>query len=162
MVEQKPSKLMTRVRFPSPAPRTADPGDRRAWSARAEARGDRLQMRPCGARLPIQRGAGAATQAIAKLDPSRAVDSAVGGRHCAPLPTPGEVAEWLKAADCKSARVSRTLVRIQPSPPPLWLNRAFPKFLQRVFPLFNVFATQAATQNAGSAMIELVPLLPRE
>ena len=29
----------------------------------------------------------------------------------------GEVAEWLKAADCKSARVSRTLVRIQPSPP---------------------------------------------
>src|SRR3546814_15171057 len=30
----------------------------------------------------------------------------------------GQVAEWLKAADCKSARVSRTLVRIQPCPPP--------------------------------------------
>ena len=29
----------------------------------------------------------------------------------------GQVAEWLKAADCKSARVSRTLVRIQPCPP---------------------------------------------
>jgi hypothetical protein len=33
------------------------------------------------------------------------------------LPTPGEVAEWLKAADCKSAGLRPTLVRIQPSPP---------------------------------------------
>src|SRR5688500_15430938 len=33
-----------------------------------------------------------------------------GGSH-------GQVAEWLKAADCKSARDSRTLVRIQPCPP---------------------------------------------
>ena len=34
-----------------------------------------------------------------------------------PACAPGQVAEWLKAADCKSARVSRTLVRIQPCPP---------------------------------------------
>src|SRR5881398_2602329 len=27
-------------------------------------------------------------------------------RHMAPLAAPGEVAEWLKAADCKSARAS--------------------------------------------------------
>jgi hypothetical protein len=40
MVEQKPSKLTTRVRFPSPAPRTGSPGDCRAWSARAKASGD--------------------------------------------------------------------------------------------------------------------------
>jgi hypothetical protein len=45
------------------------------------------------------------------------VDTPVIGGHMARLPAPGEVAEWLKAADCKSARVSRTLVRIQPSPP---------------------------------------------
>ncbi len=38
MVEQKPSKLTTRVRFPSPAPRAACPGDRRAWSAGAQRR----------------------------------------------------------------------------------------------------------------------------
>jgi hypothetical protein len=45
------------------------------------------------------------------------------------LPAPGEVAEWLKAADCKSARVSRTLVRIQPSPP--LQNGGFPPFVAR-------------------------------
>ena len=35
-----------------------------------------------------------------------AVDSRMIGRHWRGLPTPGEVAEWLKAADCKSARAS--------------------------------------------------------
>src|SRR5688572_19638847 len=48
------------------------------------------------------------------------VDSPRPFRHGVALPIwvpPGQVAEWLKAADCKSARVSRTLVRIQPCPP---------------------------------------------
>src|SRR5437868_13134339 len=58
MVEQKPSKLTTRVRFPSPAP----------------------------AQSALTRQTGAATW-----------------RACR---APGEVAEWLKAADCKSARAS--------------------------------------------------------
>lgn len=34
------------------------------------------------------------------------VDTPGGHRHVARLPAPGEVAEWLKAADCKSARAS--------------------------------------------------------
>src|SRR5262245_55170275 len=37
---------------------------------------------------------------------SLAVDSGLAGGHWRGLPTPGEVAEWLKAADCKSARAS--------------------------------------------------------
>ena len=37
--------------------------------------------------------------------PSR-VDTTMPRRHVARLPSPGEVAEWLKAADCKSARAS--------------------------------------------------------
>ena len=48
------------------------------------------------------------------------VDSNSPFRHGVALPISGpagQVAEWLKAADCKSARVSRTLVRIQPCPP---------------------------------------------
>ena len=34
------------------------------------------------------------------------VDTPDRRRHVARLPAPGEVAEWLKAADCKSARAS--------------------------------------------------------
>src|SRR4051794_14183834 len=34
------------------------------------------------------------------------VDTHRARRHMARLPSPGEVAEWLKAADCKSARAS--------------------------------------------------------
>ena len=58
----------------------------------------------------------------------RAVDSITAARHWARLAS-GEVAEWLKAADCKSARVSRTLVRIQPSPPRLRVGRGLPQRL---------------------------------
>ena len=99
MVEQKPSKLTTRVRFPSPAPTPACRGACRSvgahepsewqqcrgtveiWSARAAARGDN------------------STQTRALTHQWRAA-------KWRPLPAPGEVAEWLKAADCKSARAS--------------------------------------------------------
>src|SRR5205809_910785 len=37
----------------------------------------------------------------------------------------GQVAEWLKAADCKSAGVSPTLVRTQPCPPSLLLKASY-------------------------------------
>ena len=66
----------------------------------------------------------------ATLSLSPLVDSSPTGRHWRGLlamfdppqdglrvATPGEVAEWLKAADCKSAGLRPTLVRIQPSPP---------------------------------------------
>src|SRR4029453_17760761 len=46
-----------------------------------------------------------------------AVDSDTTDRHWRACHAPGEVAEWLKAADCKSAGHRPTLVRIQPSPP---------------------------------------------
>ena len=88
MVEQKPSKLTTRVRFPSPAPRKGCPG---TGEHRAPERSD--------GRQPF---------ALTR------VDTAMARRHMARLPDlpgcrpgpRGEVAEWLKAADCKSARAS--------------------------------------------------------
>src|SRR3546814_12603651 len=51
------------------------------------------------------------TSGIDRQAPFRHGTASQSGPH-------GQVAEWLKAADCKSARVSRTLVRIQPCPPP--------------------------------------------
>src|SRR5438270_5689825 len=82
MVEQKPSKLTTRVRFPSPAPQLDHLGD------------GRIVERP-------ERSGGATARG------SRRVDRHDPRRHMARLPAPaGEVAEWLKAADCKSARAS--------------------------------------------------------
>src|SRR6478672_8439254 len=94
MVEQKPSKLTTRVRFPSPAPAFAKatagkPAER--WIAKA-------------ARRSLGEGGPAARDDWhSSLD---RVDSFLTRRHMARLPAPGEVAEWLKAADCKSARAS--------------------------------------------------------
>lgn len=54
--------------------------------------------KPCDAQVRIGSGG-----SMADAGP---VDSKVIGRHWRGLPTPGEVAEWLKAADCKSARAS--------------------------------------------------------
>ena len=81
MVEQKPSKLTTRVRFPSPAPNANVPGHTEvlAHARRIAERGD------------------SASHALTALN------RAATWRACR---TPGEVAEWLKAADCKSARAS--------------------------------------------------------
>ena len=76
MVEQKPSKLTTRVRFPSPAP-TPTPPVCEVGATRADIADTgpafRLTVRDTLAIWPAQSG---------------------------------EVAEWLKAADCKSARAS--------------------------------------------------------
>src|SRR3546814_1421626 len=56
----------------------------------------------------------------ARAFPMTAIDRQAPFRHwtASQRGPHGQVAEWLKAADCKSARVSRTLVRIQPCPPP--------------------------------------------
>src|SRR4029453_4348910 len=53
------------------------------------------------------------------------VDTTIERRHVARLPAPGEVAEWLKAADCKSARAS---VRWFESSP-LHHHRQLPQFV---------------------------------
>lgn len=70
--------------------------------------------------------------------------------------TYGQVAEWLKAADCKSARVARTLVRIQPCPPVSlsdlpragWkgkrLQPSIGSDLMHVQPIFNFLRDQTA------------------
>src|SRR6187402_841034 len=78
MVEQKPSKLTTRVRFPSPA-ELAKRDQRRSAREALASRGDKV---PDALTRPT---------------------SAAIWRACL---APGEVAEWLKAADCKSARAS--------------------------------------------------------
>ena len=136
MVEQKPSKLMTRVRFPSPAPVSNRPGACFVPERRSAATGDlpqagglfctgapeRSDGRP--SRYPgdsrIMGRAATPTHPAHNLPP---VDSIAVARHW-PRPIvrtmidagnpatsigpgpPGEVAEWLKAADCKSARAS--------------------------------------------------------
>ena len=84
MVEQKPSKLTTRVRFPSPAPKSDMPGTCRKL--------ERREATAKGRHSPLTR-----------VDTCRRPR-----RHMATAcPAPrGEVAEWLKAADCKSARAS--------------------------------------------------------
>src|SRR6201995_212959 len=82
MVEQKPSKLTTRVRFPSPAPISDLPGA--GWKLERPEGSERATTQRKPARLHI-----------------------VGAPpHGAPCLRLGEVAEWLKAADCKSARAS--------------------------------------------------------
>ena len=81
MVEQKPSKLTTRVRFPSPAPELTVRGT-------------------------VRSGAPVAQRRVDKPHGATRVDRHSPARHMARLPTPGQVAEWLKAADCKSARAS--------------------------------------------------------
>ena len=74
------------------------------------------RSRGCPGRVscPIQIAACAAisgsmrnkVRADMEFGPLAAVDSRKLGGHWRGLPTPGEVAEWLKAADCKSARAS--------------------------------------------------------
>ena len=96
MVEQKPSKLTTRVRFPSPAPKFGHLGDGLILEALTQWRGDNssgslaLTRRTCAATWRACRIATPATR--------------WGGWSVTSLC--GEVAEWLKAADCKSARAS--------------------------------------------------------
>ncbi len=58
------------------------------------------------------------------------------------------MAEWLKAADCKSARVSRTLVRIQPCPPPPALRRGG-AFREKPIPTPILFAIAALLEIGG-------------
>ena len=55
MVEQKPSKLTTRVRFPSPAPISACRGEAANWSARAQRAATRMSGGP-GGRLERRSG----------------------------------------------------------------------------------------------------------
>ena len=86
MVEQKPSKLTTRVRFPSPAPKSRPCG---RWSIFLE-------------RTELEERSGD-SRALRRLE---RVDRHWLGRHLRGPAAPGEVAEWLKAADCKSARAS--------------------------------------------------------
>ena len=95
MVEQKPSKLTTRVRFPSPAPKT------------------RFSLKSGHAEYAGRSVARNATEANSSDD---AIVPASEPAQVRPLTAPpcpaicrrapGEVAEWLKAADCKSARAS--------------------------------------------------------
>ena len=127
MVEQKPSKLMTRVRFPSPAPNQDLPGAGFDLERRSAATGD---LPPAGgsfcfeAHRAPERGRPSARSSSPSAHPPP-VDSIAAERHwprpivrtmigvrgnslpppIGPSP-PGEVAEWLKAADCKSARAS--------------------------------------------------------
>ena len=121
MVEQKPSKLMTRVRFPSPAPpksvRGTDVSEARERSERrpSTVRGtDFGGSREQGARRPPTRPAHnlppVDSIAVARHWPRPIVRTIIGAEGIpstsfGPSP-PGEVAEWLKAADCKSARAS--------------------------------------------------------
>ena len=79
------------------------------WSARPSAR---RPMRGLWSRPSAERARALSTRLTASRRPFI-------GRA---LPR-GQVAEWLKAADCKSARVSRTLVRIQPCPPRIMRGR---------------------------------------
>jgi hypothetical protein len=83
MVEQKPSKLTTRVRFPSPAPRRKP--REATWHSVL-----------CSALTRLCRAA--IWRACSPCSPPLRTG-------CAWQPR-GEVAEWLKAADCKSARAS--------------------------------------------------------
>ena len=104
MVEQKPSKLMTRVRFPSPAPNQDLPGAGFDLERRSAATGD-PRPSPSAHPPPVD------SIAAERHWPRPIVRTMIGVRGNAPPPPigpspPGEVAEWLKAADCKSARAS--------------------------------------------------------
>ena len=107
MVEQKPSKLTTRVRFPSPAPPKSVRGTNFCGTlSAAEGPSTVREQFLCGARR-AKRGSDlkhampilAASHASVRLTAPRR--QAIG-----PAAHRGEVAEWLKAADCKSARAS--------------------------------------------------------
>ena len=102
MVEQKPSKLTTRVRFPSPAPISRAAGG--SFEIGAHERQRVAMVASCRGQLRNW-----SARALASGDNSSLL-AALTHHGCAAtwpaLPAPGEVAEWLKAADCKSARAS--------------------------------------------------------
>src|SRR3954452_17937242 len=83
MVEQKPSKLTTRVRFPSPAPKLTCRGHVEFWSARSAAEG---RLRTCRGHFDFWSPRSAAEgRQLALLT---RVDRALVRRHMARLPAP--------------------------------------------------------------------------
>ncbi len=105
MVEQKPSKLTTRVRFPSPAPDSASGGWPKPGAREQSERRRATAGWSAGASAKARRHADIERATVTASRPSR-VDTPTAPPFGAPACTDGEVAEWLKAADCKSARAS--------------------------------------------------------
>ena len=103
-----PRRHRLRLAVPRSGAQGVDLGRRRAGREPAIAR--RGDAQPALARLRARGRCDLVSPCVDSGGPIRHLGRVLRGAS-------GQVAEWLKAADCKSARVSRTLVRIQPCPP---------------------------------------------